>query len=315
MASAVAMIDTTPALSPGQQVAAKTLCLVLKIGRFGNTKKASLAPVTVDADKALLRLNKTLLDSPELVAIQKFDSALTAQVRKIAYTSYFKGGVHLVPLAQVADINALLEAAIPVRQNLVDIAVKSYELRRNETLERLGDCANVADYPSVERFSKTFYLEFNYVTFDTPSRLKAISAEIFKKEAEKAQAKLESVANECQQAMRAGLLELVDHLNDRLQPGADGKQKRLHKTTITHMTDFLSTFELRNVTDDAELGAIVDKARAVMQGIDHGVLKSDDLVRAKLLEQLSGVKSALDPLVEDRATRQISFGDDDDSVS
>ena len=70
------------------------------------------------------------------------------------------------------------------------------------------------------------------MTFDTPRRLKAISAEIFKQEAEKARAKLESVAGECQQAMRAGLLDLVEHLAERLTPGEDGKPKRLHETTV-----------------------------------------------------------------------------------
>src|SRR6185436_8616204 len=78
--------DTQTGPTPGAKVAAKTICLILKIGRFGNSRKASLVPVTVDADKALLTLSKQLLDSPELVAITKFDSALTASIRKLAYT-------------------------------------------------------------------------------------------------------------------------------------------------------------------------------------------------------------------------------------
>jgi hypothetical protein len=301
------VVDTK---TPGELISAKTICLMLKIGRFGNSKKASLGPVTVNADKKLLRLSKQLLESPELVAIEKFDTALKAQVRKLSYTSYFKGGVHLIPILQVPDADAILTGAMPKRQVLVDHAVAMYQTRVAETLESLGDMGNPMDYPSAERFRQKFYLEYSYVTFDTPSRLKAISAEIFQHEKEKAQAKLESVAGECQQAMRAGLLNLLEHLEDRLTPGADGKPKRLHDTTIGHLNDFLATFELRNVTDDTELGAIVEQARNVMKGLDRKVLKSDDLIRIKVVEQLNTVKAALDPLVIDKATRQIDLDDE-----
>jgi hypothetical protein len=179
-----------------------------------------------------------------------------------------------------------------------------------ETSARLGSVSEWKDYPSRERFRATFGLEHSYVTFDTPARLKAISAVLFQHEAEKARKRLESVAEECQQAMRAGLLDLVGHLQDRLQPGEDGKPKRLAHSTIGHLNDFLSTFELRNVTDDAELGDIVVKARAVMAGLDHKTLKSDDLVRQTVTAQLADLKAALDPLVVDGATRAISFDED-----
>lgn len=297
--------------TPGELVNAKTICLMLKIGRFGNSRKASLGKVTVVADKSLLSLSKQLLFSPELVAIEKFDTNLKAQVRKLAYTSFFKGGVHLIPISQTPDANAILDAAIPARQALVDKAVAMYQTRITETLTRLGDLGSIADYPSAERFRARFYLEYNYVTFDTPVRLKAISEEIFKAETEKQRAKLESVAGECQQAMRAGLADLVAHLAERLSPDVEGKPKRLHQTTIGHLNDFLATFELRNVTDDAQLGAIVEKARKVMAGLDHKVLKSDDLIRQKVVMDLADVKAALDPLVLEGANRAITFDDDE----
>jgi hypothetical protein len=306
-------VEAPTAVTPGELVNAKTICLVLKIGRFGNSRKASLGKVTVASDKTLLSLSKQLLDSPELVAIEKFDTNLKAQVRKLAYTSYFKGGVHLIPIAQTPEANAILKEAIPARQSLVDKAVAMYQTRITETLARLGDLGSVADYPSAERFRARFYLEHNYVTFDTPVRLKAISEEIFQQETAKQRAKLESVAGECQQAMRAGLAQLVEHLAERLSPDVDGKPKRLHQTTIGHLNDFLKTFELRNVTDDAQLGAIVEKARNVMKGLDHKVLKSDDLIRQKVVMDLSEVKAALDPLVLEGANRAITFDDDDEA--
>jgi hypothetical protein len=314
------MTDTTNETAPtaGQLVAAKTICLVLKIGQFGNTKQAPLAGAVLSADdptqepdKKLLRLSKTLIVSPELVAIQKHDSALAAAIRRLAFSSLFKGGVYMIPIAMVPDIEVMLQEAQTRRQALVDAAVAAYPLRVQETTERLGSAANDRDYPSTERFRAAFYLEYSYVTFDTPTRLKAISAALFQAEVEKQRARLESVAGECQQAMRAGLAQLVDHLAERLTPGEDGKPKRLAHTTIGHLNDFLTMFELRNVTDDAELGDIVVKARAVMQGVDHKTLKSDTLIAQKVAQELADLKAALDPLITEKGNRHISFEDED----
>lgn len=308
--------ETTETVTPGQLVAAKTICLVLKMGTFGNAKKGSLAGAVLsqddpsqEPDKSLLRLSKTLLDSPELNAIQKHDRELAAKIRAMAFSSLFKGGVYLLPIGMVTETNDLLTKAVARRAVLVDLAVEAYPIRVSETIARLGVAARESDYPSAERYRQTFTLEYSYVTFDTPTRLKAISAVLFQQEAEKARVKLESVAQECEQTMRAGLLQLVDHLTDRLTPGDDGKAKRLSHSTITHLGDFLATFELRNVTDDAELGAIVEKARAVMQGIDHKVLKSDDLIRTKVLADLTAVSDALNPLVIEKGTRSIELED------
>lgn len=302
---------TTATVSAGELVAAKTICLVLKTGKFGNIKKASMAPVTIDADKALLHMSKQLLDSPELTALKHHDSALAVRIRSMAFSSLFKGGVYMLPIALVTTTEEILTDALAKRAILVDAAVAAYQTRIGETSERLGVTFNPNDYPSVERFRASFYLEYSYVTFETPSRLKAISAALFAAESEKARVRLESVAEECQQAMRAGLMDLVDHLAERLSPGEDGKAKRLSHSTIENLNDFLSTFELRNVTDDAQLGDIVIKARAVMQGLDHKTLKSDELIRQKIVSELSAVKAALDPLVVEKGTRAITFEDDE----
>lgn len=157
-------------------------------------------------------------------------------------------------------------------------------------------------------------MEYSYVTFETPTRLQAISAGLFEAETAKARVRLESVADECEQTMRAGLLHLVDHLAERMSADADGKPKRLAHSTIENLNDFLKVFELRNVTDDAQLGAIVIRARAVMNGMDHKQLKSDEAIRAKVLAELGELKSALDPLIVERPTRAITFDDDSEGV-
>lgn len=312
---------TTNPITPGELVSAKTICLVLKIGSFCNTKQASLAGAVLskdepnlEPDKALLKLSKTLLDSPELIAVQRHDRKVATRIRQLAFTSMFKGGVYLLPLGMVTTAEGILTEAEKARKTLVDAACAMYMTRITETTSRLGSTARLTDYPSVERFKASFYMEYSYVTFETPTRLQAISAGLFEAETAKARVRLESVADECEQTMRAGLLHLVDHLAERMSADADGKPKRLAHSTIENLNDFLKVFELRNVTDDAQLGAIVIRARAVMNGMDHKQLKSDEAIRAKVLAELGELKSALDPLIVERPTRAITFDDDSEGV-
>ena len=296
--------------TPGQLVAAKTICLVLKHGRFGNIKQADLSNVEVETDKTLLRMSKTLLDSPELEAIAKQDRQIVLKIRALAFNSLFKGGVYLVPLTMVQDIEQILSSSRTIREDLVDKACASYDQRVDEIQSRLGPEFNPLDYPSVDRFRAAFYCQHSYVTFETPARLKHISAALFAAEAHKAAERLESVAEECEQTMRAGLLQLVSHLADRLEPTDDGKKKRLTNTTITHLQDFLETFQMRNVTDDAQLGAIVEKARAMMAGVDQKLLKTDEAARQGVLNSLAGIKDMLNPLIIETGTRAITLEDD-----
>ena len=57
----------------GQDLAQKTVCVKVRLGRLGNTRKVSNSQVEVDTDKSLIRVSKSLLDSQELRSIANFD--------------------------------------------------------------------------------------------------------------------------------------------------------------------------------------------------------------------------------------------------
>ena len=56
------------------------------------------------------------------------------------------------------------------------------------------------------------------------------------------------------------------------------------------------------------------KARAVMAGVDDATLRTDDLVRQRIAEEMLKLKAALDPLIVDVGTRQITLEGDDDEL-
>ena len=82
--------------SMGQDLAQKTVCVKVRLGRLGNTRKVSNAQVEVDTDKSLLLISKHLLDSKELRTIASFDG----EIRRYLYDTClpFEAGIHLCPL-------------------------------------------------------------------------------------------------------------------------------------------------------------------------------------------------------------------------
>ena len=62
--------------TPTEDLVWKTVFVKLHLKVLGNSRKVSSAQVEVDADKNLIRVPKTLLDSPELQAIRRLDGEL-----------------------------------------------------------------------------------------------------------------------------------------------------------------------------------------------------------------------------------------------
>ena len=79
--------------SSDNELAKQTVFIKVHLGLLGNTRKVSPSQVEVDADKALIRVSKTLLDSPELQAIRTLDG----DVRHFLYDMClpFDVGIHL----------------------------------------------------------------------------------------------------------------------------------------------------------------------------------------------------------------------------
>jgi hypothetical protein len=70
-----------PILQQNGTMMDNAVCVAVTIGRLGNSRKISSSQVEVDADKDLIRVGKTLLDSPELRDVQSFDG----QIRQMLY--------------------------------------------------------------------------------------------------------------------------------------------------------------------------------------------------------------------------------------
>jgi len=294
------------------KVTQNTICIVVRKGLFGTKRKASTRDVTVQSDKSLLTLSKCVLESPELKKVSQADGEIARYLKSQCLKSMFKGGVYLIPLGAIEDVNDALHAFSAKRAELVEAAVATYDARTAETSQRLEVLHDVGDYPSKERFAQRFYFEWQFVTWETPTRLRAIKPALFQVEREKAAAKLAAVADECRSAMRAGLKDLVDHMVTKLTPDPSGKKMRFGKRTVDNFNEFFRMFELKNVTDDQELAAVVVKAKQVLAGVDVKGLKQHEAIRNALQLQFENLKNELTPLTEEYGDRDIDLDDEDD---
>lgn len=297
-----------PTETPTRDLSQRTLCLVLKFHTLGNSRKVKTSQIQTDADEDSVKVSKVLLASPELEAIRKADREFTAAVDDIALP--YDVGARLIPADAVEQVyNDLEEYSKVTRPALVEAFMEVYAQRKAEAPARLASLHNADDYPPEHKVREAFGMEYKFVVFgEVPPELRSISGRIFDQERNKMAAHLENVEQEIAEAMRLELVEAVSHLQDRLTPETDGSQKILHKTTVTHLQEFLDNWTKRkNAVNYPELNAEVEKLRAMMKGASKERLKESESFRRRLHQDLTAAAQTLE--VIRKPTRRFK-GDD-----
>jgi hypothetical protein len=289
----------------GQDLAQKTVCLKVHLGLIGNSRKVSNSQVEVDADKQLIRVSKTLLDSVELQAIKTLDG----EVRRYLYDNClpFESGIQLVPLPQIETVDQKLREYAQKRLELVETFIGAYPRLCEQAAARLRTLHDPKDYPPVEIVRSHFAFSWRYVSFGVPGQLKEISARIFEDEREKASQMMAEASSEIQQVLRVAMAEMVAHLRDRLTDPADGKPQRIRESTVQKLRNFLDTFDFRNVTDDQELKEQVDRARQLLNRVSTDAIRNTAELRSRIKDGMAEISQRLDTMVADRVGRKFRF--------
>lgn len=295
----VSMIDVQ---NLGQDLAQKTVCVKVRLGRIGNTRKVSNSKVEVDTDKSLIRVSKHLLDSKELRAVANFD----AEIRRYLYETClpFEAGIHLCPLALLEQTEAKLREFAAGREGLVQAFLSAYPVLCQEAAQRLRSLYNPTDYPAADYVAQQFTFNWQYISFGVPDQLREISTKIWQDEREKAAQVMADAGREIQQVLRTAMAELVKHMRDRLKEGPDGKPLKFKESTVSKLVEFLDIFEFRNVTDDSELTTLVEKARGLLKGVDSEDLRTTAHLRATVQQGMAEIAAQLDTMVVKKGTRK-----------
>jgi hypothetical protein len=253
-----------------------------------------------DTDQDLMYIGKDILVSPELEKIKKLESRVRDYlVRKCVPCLLYRRGVVLVSIRALDEVYTQLRAFKREMDALVEEFLANYPLRKAEARLRLGPLYREKDYPTEEALRTSFDLTWRALARGVPQTLREFRAEIFREEQEKVVKLCQQEYEYVRQCLRIQLNEMVNHLVVVLTPNDDGSKKVFKNSTVEKMTEFLSGFEARNITDDGQLGEVVDRLKGIMQGVDAKALRESNFTAQVVRQGLEQVQRVMeDSIVE-----------------
>lgn len=311
-AAAAGIEPTTTSPSDARGILDRAVVFQLELSRLGVRRKVASGAVQTDADRELLHVSKEIIESEELQAIARFDGDLRKFVASRASGPAFlnRGGFHLLALALVESTYDKITRRLATRSELVTKFANVYEERKDETRARLGSLGADVEYPSLDRVLRSFGARVRILTFDTPASLEGIRRDIFESERTKAAGEWAEALDECRGVLRAAFADLVAHLAERLTPDeATGKKRIFKDSLVRNFSEFAQTFSARNIADDRQLAALVQRAADVMAGVEAGELRTNDALRQAVAASMRDIKATADAMVSEAPTRRYSDED------
>lgn len=296
-------------IETGPSVAEQTVILSLTLGKVSNRRKLKSDTETVDTeiDRDMLHLSVDLFDAPEQKKCQKFLTALRARINLYTVPSFFRGGMFLVKLEAVESVDVLIEKAIEDFKPVVLAFADVVDQRRDESRARLKGAFDVRHYPTREQVIAGYSIEKRWLIMSTPQSLKQISASFFEREKAKAEESVKTATEEITKLLAAEAKKLTSHLVERLTPGPDGKAKIFRDSAVSNVSEFLATFNLRNIGGSEELNAQIGKIRQLLNGVAPESLRTNDTLKESVTNGFKQVAEELDKLVIARPSRMFDF--------
>lgn len=293
---------------PDRDLSASTFCLLLKFSVLGNSKKVETSAIQTDAREDSVKVSKVLLDSPELEAINKSDREFKKTIDALALP--YDAGMRLIPNEIMEQVyNLCEEYAHETRPPLIAAFMAMYQDRAAQAPARLQSLHDPDDYPEPAAVEAKFGFEYRIIMFgQIPEQLRAISGKIFDREKAKLAAHMEQAGQAIDEALFETCAQLVSHLRQKLEPEADGREKRLHETTVKNLQEFVQNFDVRNVRNNSQLAAQVDALKGLMRGVTKDRLKDSEGLRRRLHSELAQVEQNL--IAERKPTRRFKLAEE-----
>lgn len=287
----------------------RSVVLVLRCTYLGNYRNAKLTDAVRAAtgradnvDAAVERqvhLTKKLVDSRAVKRANAVPEAAKAYLRSKAIPAHrvFGERAYLVPMDAVEEVDARL--AQFAAQALLEgqLVAAQWDRLVAEQREALQGLFNPKDYPTAAQVAEAWTIDWDYVSFGAPERLEHVDRALFQAAQRKFEARMADAYHEVRLVLRETLFQLVGEFAKKLTPGEDGKPKVFRNTILDGLTDFLDNFHVRNISDDAELDAVVQQLRGLTRGIAADTLRESDSVRESMLRGVQEASAVLDTLV------------------
>lgn len=293
----------------------QTLFLLRTVTRVGMTRKIDLkrlGDLPESLKKDLIQATAKILDCPELRGIQAVDGEIERWLARYSNPTIFKGlGLRQFTMDVVPNAVAKLQDYRNRRQGLVNQFVLRYQDITAKVRADLGPLADTVNWPNPDTIGDLFTCAWRWIEIDTPSE--GWTDEMLK-EAEflKAKEEAERQGALVRDALRSGFKQVVDRILERLEPAEDGQKKVIRDSVITNFRDFIEAFPARYTKEDKPLETLVNKANALLAGVQPDDIRESLETAAVLRKSLAPIAEKLTILAA--GTREITFDDEPSTI-
>lgn len=274
-------------------------CLVqLSVSIWGGRIKLPSSALQVDADPALIKATKYLVDRECLKPVERVRNEARAYLYEKTLPFPIPG-VLFVPKELIGGIDEKLKAYQADFNEQAEAFSRNYDLFMQGARLRLNSLYDPADYPTDIR--PKFSFSWRFLVLDSPGESGVLTPEIYEREQEKFQKTIEEFHELAGATLRARFAEMVDHVVDRLS----GEKKVFRDSLIGNIRAFLSDFSQLNINNDTALESQVNRCRAILEGVDPKTLRSDEGFRSEIAKRMGTVQEQLDAMMIARPKRKI----------
>lgn len=205
----------------------------------------------------------------------------------------------VVPLANIATVEEKLTEAAKELETLAWALQQEWPKVLADAQERLGDLFNPKDYPTANEVASMFSLRWRWLPIaDTPLLLQAVAADVHEADLKRAREEVEADLLTMRVALRGSLVEIIRRMRATLTK-PDGETRRFGKKFFNRLNAFTEMFEVKNLSDDVTMQALVSDLTRAAQGIDVTTFKDDQSAQVALDAELARIEDVLGELSEE----------------
>lgn len=246
----------------------------------------------------VIYISKDLIDKGYLKALERQRSDVLKSIRSMSLPSAgiaFGNGQYLVPLSTAEYIKRLVEDYEKRRNSLLEQFEADYEYLKSKAKSKLGPLFDPLDYSDFSFIRAAYKVEYRFHSANVPEEFRKMSAELYQQERRRVNEVVENEVKYIRESLRSQFVELVDYFAANLGRDPEtGKTIKVKETRVNEILEFLELFNNKNVLNDAEMGALVDKAKSALRGVGVRQLNSSEELRQHIEAQFNVIKSGID---------------------
>lgn len=289
--------------------------LSVQLSKIGDRRKVPTKAVDVGKAKPeWMGVTKKLFESKSMQEITTLDGEIRKYLYARSVPSNFFKGVYFVSTQIAEQVDKQLIMYSEKRKSLAEAFAVEYPSLLEAARIALNEHFDATDYPTVLEAYNDFTMEWLYIQIATPANLVCASAELLEREQTKMQAKMAEIGDSVSQLLTQEMLGLVDNMVDKLRPGTVDEKGKLKKpvfreANIVNFREFFENFQYRNITNNAELDAVLGKCRQLLAGVEVKDLRDNDSLRETVRAGFDKVKEELAGMIDEAPRRAIRVED------